>query len=165
MKKITIVVGRSSGSTLYDVLIGTLNKLTGVPWGYVKVKHTIKYLSSEVVPVAVAVPKHGKNCSGNASAIMITNCSYNSQYWDDITCCELRQKLMRSISDLPAEDRGKLDVVITTMKSWRPSDEFVEITTWAQEQNQKYPTAATDAQLRPLDGWLDACNEIRMHII
>lgn len=155
-KRRKLVIGRSSGSILYDELIAKLGELSGAKWGFVKSGRKIQHITSEKITVTIAAPKWNTPEILPKTDIAIVNFDYRQPHWDDIIMIELRTKLLQ-MESIPTEFR-------TTIKAWKPSDEFLQFMAYVQEQRNSYPTAAQDAEEGEYDGWLEACMEVAVTI-
>jgi len=153
-----LVIGKTTGKTLYDEIIRILMTITGQPWGFVKRLSKVKYLGSENVPnVRVVIIDYGKKLTKipegkSYDVIWVENVRYTTDFWEFGTACDLKDQLL---------GLGINETVKKSLQLWKPSPEYTEFLKYVHEQRNLYPGYENDAKKNPVDMWRDDC--IRDH--
>jgi hypothetical protein len=143
----TLTYDKPPRSAFHKRLLDALEHLTGIKWGYVKIKHIVKYISCAEIPIKIGSDTKQK------LDILITNSTQKSfetdEEWNEALRAELQVKLLDKLRD-DMEYRQICGKII----SYVPQGEYAIMLNESTVQWQKHSNLD---QITDYDEWMIGC--------
>lgn len=147
-RKAKLITDKPASSGIYNDILGILDKLTGIKWGYVGGGRRVKYLSSAHVPAKIGIT-WGKSYEKNIKYKLDINIvnktpkTFTShEMWVDAITSELKLGLLNYLAT--KTDTISKDILMKVNAYSGGSKEYNIFLLEAETQNKKYGKIKSD---------------------